>query len=208
MANLFKFAAAADHRLLDKESASEFCHPNIWELQSFPTFRRLVIGARSDEVALILELCRSLKGPFYPLIILRDPQSGLLPGRYETEDCLTHNQLWELLYPFRALFEQDGRADLWVISQSGEGQFIFDCHNIIYAYGDLDATKNRLKNLGFNEGQIDIPYPHAHYCHKELTRLEEQLFAMPGWLRSDLREADDEEPFTPERKPKSNPNYS
>ncbi len=59
---------------------------------------------------------------------------------------------------------------------------IYDNHEIIYAYGDLDKLKNSLIKKGFIEGVFEIPCPHSHHFNKEFDCLEERLFDYWEWM--------------------------
>ncbi len=88
---------------------------------------------------------------------------------------------------FQDFFEQDGRHHLWVMSWSEEGQFIFDRHNMIYAYGDLDRYESHLNSVGFARGRVAIPVLHAHYYHPEFNTAENELMAYWSWMKFPLQ---------------------
>ncbi len=112
----------------DLDPSTEFTYPNVWSRDVYPGWQRLTIGAREREIGLILELCRGMRGPFGVLYVLLVSRLGKPSGRYESASPVSYDELELFLYTFQEFLEQDGRHHVWVISASGEGQFIFDHH--------------------------------------------------------------------------------
>lgn len=175
----------------DLDSAVEFSHPDIWELEQYPDWSRIVIGARSSEIGLILDLCESLSKPFGVLWVLLGSRVGHAAGRYQSPYPVDHEQLSLFLYNFQDFFEQDGRHHLWITSTTGEGQFVFDNHNIMYAYGDLLLYEKKLIERGFVPGRIQIPAPHCHNYHAVFDGPEKEVMKYWDWVRFPLLEDDD-----------------
>jgi len=175
----------------DLESSNEFTFPNVWEREDQAEFSRITIGAREKEIPLILELCRNMDGPFCVLYVLVGSRLGRATGRYQNHEPLSFDELELFLYTFQEFFEQDGRHHLWVMSLSGEGQFIFDNHNILYGYGDIDEYQKYLSTLGFVSGNISIPSTHTHNYHPEFDMSEDELFDYWQWLHSPLQPGDE-----------------
>ncbi|WP_223789921.1 hypothetical protein [Marinicella meishanensis] len=164
---------------------------NLYQEESFTEFTRLIIGCEDKEIPLILEFCKGMNGPFGLLHVLLVSRTGKEPGRYQSAKPLSYDELKLFLYENQEYFEQDGRSHLWVFSISNEGQFIYDNHNYIYAYGDLERLTSILKDKGFDEGEILIPTPHTHNYHVEFDDVEESLFNSIEWLYSPLLDSDD-----------------
>lgn len=175
----------------DQIHGEEFTHPNIWHREDGEGWSRLVIGAREKEIPLILDLCRSMQGPFGILYILLGSRLGREPGRYQSLELLDYDDLELFLYTFQEFFEQDGRHHLWVQSASGEGQFIFDNHNLIFAYGDVDRYEATLGASGFQQGQVVTPSPHTHNFHPAFDVTEDELFEYWDWQMYPLEPGDD-----------------
>ena len=184
MGTLPKFVAPA------LDSTAEFTFPNVWRREEHPDWSRLVIGAREKEIPLILDLCRGMEGPFGVLYVLVASRLDHADGRYQSENPVGYDDLALFLYSFQEFLEQDGRHHLWVISLSDEGQFVFDNHNMTFAYGDLDRFETYLESAGFAQGTLSIPVPHTHNYHQEFDAAEDDLMAYWPWLRFPL-EPDD-----------------
>ena len=174
----------------DLDSSVESSYPNIWQREERKEWSRLLIGTREREIPLILELCRNFNGPFGILYVLVASRCGHGDGRYQNPEPINYDDLELFLYTFQEFLEQDGRHHLWVSSTSGEGQFVFDNHNLIYAYGNLDHYESQLASAGFSRGTVEIPVPHCHNFHAEFDRIEDELMAYWRWKRFPLQ-ADD-----------------
>jgi hypothetical protein len=169
----------------------EFTHPDIWQREAYPGWSRLCFGARDREIPIILELCRQCEGPFGILYVLLVSRLGNDDGRYESPEPISYDELERFLLQFRAFIEQDGRHHLWVRSLDDEAQFIFDNHNMVYAYGDLDRYQQQLESMGFQNGEVKTPAPHSHRYHAEFDADEAKMMAYWPWKKFPLQPDDD-----------------
>jgi len=174
----------------DLDSSIEFTYPNIWQREEYSGGSRLLIGAREREIALILDLCREFDGPFGILYVLLASRLGYDDARYQNPEPIDYDELELFLWTFQLFLEQDGRHHRWVISLSGEGQFIFDRHNIIFAYGNLERYESYLMTAGFRRGSVEVQVPHAHNFHAEYDSSEDELMKYWEWKKFPLQ-ADD-----------------
>jgi hypothetical protein len=175
----------------DLNHSVEFTYRNIWQREEYPGWSRLVIGAREREIPLILELCRDMRGSFEVLYVLIGPRTGHVPGGYQNPEPIAYDTLELFLYNFQEYLEQDGRHHLWVMSRNNDGQFIFDNHNVVYAYGDLPRHESHLDAMGFVPGQVVIPSPHSHLYHQEFDSAEDELMKYWSWIKFSLEPSDD-----------------
>ncbi len=169
---------------------TEFTFPNVWERETYPEYSRLLIGSEQHEVRRILELCRPLSGPFGVLYVLLASRLGNEPARYQSPEPIDYDDLELFLYTFQEYFEQDGRHAIWVSSLSGEGQFIFDQHNYVFAYGNLDRMTAQLTADGYSEGKVAVPFPHCHHYHVQFDEAEDEILKYWSWLKSPLEQSD------------------
>lgn len=172
------------------DNHNEVTWNNIYSNEIYPSFSRLVIGCRSGEISLILDLCKDMEGPFGVLHVLLISRLGKESGRYQVPKPLFYEELELFLYEHQEYFECDGRHNLWVTSLSGEGQFIYDQHNFIYVYGDTESIIKKLDSKGFSEGEITIPVPHCHNYHAEFDSKEQSVNDAFDWLYSPLQDGD------------------
>jgi len=174
----------------DFDPENEFAYPNVWEREAHPTWSRLVIGSREREIPLMLDLCRNFGGQYYVLYVLLVSQVGRDAGRYACPDPLSYDDLELFLYTFQEFFEQDGRHHVWVASTASQERLIFDQHNFIFAYGDLDRYEKTLEAKGYTRGPVRIAAPHAHHYHSEFIVKEDELFEYWKWVRHPLLAGD------------------
>ena len=174
---------------IDKQE--EWYWDNLYQRETTDKVDRVLIGCKNKEIPTILELCRNMEGPFGILYVLLVSRLGNESGRYQSPEYMTYEELELFLYEHQEFFEQDGRHHLWVASMAGEGQFIYDKHNFIFAYGPLSEYIKKLKGLGFQEGEISTPFPHVHHYHHQFDDEEEAVMKHWGWVHSPLQDDDD-----------------
>jgi hypothetical protein len=174
----------------DLDTSIEFTYPNLWAREEHRDWARLRIGAEEREIPLLLSLCRECKGPFGVLYVLVASRLGRDDARYQSPTPMNYEDLELFLYTFQEFFEQDGRHHLWIKALGDGSQFVFDNHNIIYAYGDLDRYERELEAAGFRAGKVEIPAPHAHHYHGEFDSSEDDLFEYCEWKKTPLQPSD------------------
>jgi hypothetical protein len=151
---------------------------------------RLEIGVSKRQVTLVQLLSAELEPPYgilYVLIVPRDRQNE---GRYELVSSLEPDELTAFFERYRVVFEQDGRHAVWV--QSASGQLVFTPHDIIYAYGPIEAFRAVLQRRDFVEKPVHIPAPHGHHYHPQFDPVVRDLLSRYSWTHYPLQELDDE----------------
>jgi hypothetical protein len=68
---------------------------------------------------------------------------------------------------------------------------VYDNHEILYAYGDLDALEQPLVNRGLRRGEVVVPFPHHHRYNAAFDADEDQLMRHWKWKWFPLQEGDD-----------------
>lgn len=151
---------------------------------------RLVIGASGSNIDLLGSLAaRFVDQPYFVLYVLLVSHTEHQPGRYQSP-LMSFEELWAFLDQFRDFFEGDGRHHVWIGSQ-GADFLVYDQHDLIFAYGTLDAYEDVLWNRGFTEEQFWIPTPHSHSFPPANTPRQEALFEHFSWRRFDLQPGDE-----------------
>jgi len=136
---------------------------------------RLVISCSRSPLATVKRLAAVLDGPFLLLWILHTPGTAVARGRYQSPP-LSKEDLDALLTEFGAFFEGDARGDVWLHTNT-PATVVYECHDLIYAYGPLDQFAQTLTDAGFSKGRPSIPAPHAHVYHHEFDPAETNLAA-------------------------------
>ncbi len=151
---------------------------------------RLIIAAAGGHVALVQNLVSCLQEPLRLLYVLVVPRGdAVLPGRYEAPTELSHAEVFAFFAEFAPFLEHDGRHHLWVGSP-GHGTVVYDRHNLIYAYGPLDCFEHHTAQMRRQPDRPDVPVPHWHAYHPEFDGAEDRLLRRFAWVRSELRQSD------------------
>lgn len=153
---------------------------------------RLVIAPASNHVELLCLLLGLMPGPFRFLYILVVSRTLTPEGRYELDQDLSREEMTTLLMEHREFFEADGRHTLFIGSQADNAMLVYDRHNVIYAYGDLDKYSQLLVQSGFRSEDVRFPVPHAHHYHDEMDDEETRLLRGRSWIQYPLKESDRE----------------
>jgi hypothetical protein len=148
---------------------------------------RLVIAPTHHHVHWLRRLSEGWAGGYFILYVLLQPRTGSLAGRYQSPP-LDRAGLEEFLESFGSFLQGDGRHNVWVGSLHEEGTLVYDQHNVIYAYGPLDAYEQVLASEGLHKAPVEVPAPHVHRYHPSFDADEARLMARWAWLRSDLTE--------------------
>lgn len=170
-------------------NSPSFDFQNKFAIEETMSGHRLVIGPSKDHIDVLLELARSFVDRYFLLYILLTPSGQRKPGRYQSP-MLSFKQTEALCRHFKAFLEGDGRHHLWIGSVDNKGMLVYDQHNVIYAYGDLAGFSQVLVELGFEEGRVEIPYPHSHHYHWELADLEDEMIEDREWMYLPLQPMD------------------
>ena len=157
-------------------------HPPVWSREPTSGPERLLIGAGRAPVALLTALAEVLPQPLFVLVVLRVPRAG---DECKLEsNALTQAEVLRFFGEFGELFEQDGRAQAWVgATARGEGLLVLDEHDLVYAYGPLDAFEAVLAGRGYEPGVPEVPDPHEHAYLERYDSLEVNLRECWDWRR-------------------------
>ena len=157
------------------------------------TVTRIVIGLGEKQIQLLGELASILlNAPYHILYVLVVARGGREEGRYQMSTPLDRQGLEAFLLRWRQFLEQDGRHHLWVASPPDPTFLVYDRHNVMYVYGDIERTAAVLRRLGYSEGSVTIPAPHVHHYHAECDTDEKELLSAYEWRRVPLRDGDRE----------------
>ncbi|NML66460.1 hypothetical protein HHL22_14710 [Hymenobacter sp. RP-2-7] len=156
-----------------------------------PNYTRLTIGASTEGVGLLLQLCDLLTPPFYCLYVLVIGRRNEQPGRYQSPWLETREELVNFLLDFKQPLEADGRHHLWICSPDDGATLVYDRHNLIYAYGPLELFSDRLRKLHYREEVVVMPFPHVHYFHDTTDTQVSELLNYWEWQHFPLKEVDE-----------------
>lgn len=174
----------ADNTFVENE------YGKIYELEKTPGYTRLKIGADTNQIDLILSLCKNLNPPYFILYVLVIARQGHEKGRYQSKQIDNIEEVNLFLNDFKEFFETDGRHHIWVGTVDNSGLLIYDQHNVIFSYGKVLEQIMVLKNEGFHEMQFDFPVPHAHRYNSDNDKFEDQILKYWDWEKFSLNEDD------------------
>ena len=181
---LIKFGVSEDQTL------RRYSHANTWMHHSHDGIDRLVIAPEKNHLHIMVELAKAWSGKSYLLYVLIYSRLGLHPtGRYQSRPNLSHSDIKKACSDFKTYLETDGRHHLWIASLDTSARVVYDHHNIIYAYGDLEIYKSMLKSLDFVEGPYTVPEHHAHVFHPANDYYEDKIMSR-GWAWCPLNKLD------------------
>lgn len=169
-------------------------YPNVWSIEKTSDGgSRLLIAPSADQVGLLIRLLQTMPEPFWLLYVLIVSRCESELGRYQTTELQTRIDAEKFLEDFRTFLEKDGRHNLWIKSASSPDMFIYDRHNVIYAYGQLSEWCSVLSDAGFSEVPlIRFPSPHSHHYHQSMDEEERRLLGYWDWNLTSLLQSDEE----------------
>jgi hypothetical protein len=168
-------------------------YDNIYEIQEYPSWSRLAIGAKEEHIPLMLEIAKSWQGPYGILYVLVVSRLGHhRPGRYQISQPCTLEDLDLFGSTFQEYFERDGRHHLWLMDLFSRSQLVFDNHGIIYAYGDVAWYSRFLDRSGFTREEVKISCPHGHHYNHEMDHFEDEIMNYWDWKWFPLQDEHDD----------------
>lgn len=125
-----------------------FEYGNVFSRETVRGVERLRIGLDDEHNRCLRTLTSPLIEPFQLLYVLHTTRTEAALGRYESPE-LDLEAVQAFLERFAQFLSEDARHDLWIRSHGNDATIVFDRHNLIYAYGPLDAFESTLRTLAF-----------------------------------------------------------
>jgi hypothetical protein len=123
----------------------------------------------------------------YVLVLSRKAQHEV--GRYQSA-WVNGDEAEAFIRRFGLFLQADGRHEFWIFCPN-HFQLIYDRHERIWIYGDLDSIVQQVREAGIPELPIEpIPAPHTHHYHAEFDPDEEAVMSYWEWTRTPLRDSD------------------
>ena len=133
---------------------------------------------------------RDIRNPVTRVLLQASSEQRPELGRYESPE-LDAEGVHAFLNSFGRFLSEDARQDFWIRSHGDDATIVLDRHNLIYAYGPLDAFEAVLRDLGLQAGEPpSIPDPHVHHYHPERDDDERAVLQAFDWNVKPLRESD------------------
>jgi hypothetical protein len=173
----------------------------IWENRDCPAaYARETVSSGRDRLALSLpqsatdvfrRLAEMMSEPFLVLYILHTPRGEGEKGRYQSEE-ITKTDLDEFLTTYERFFAEDARHDIWIRSIASGDMIIWDRHNDIFIYGDLDRFERALDDVGFNQQSKQPLGAHQHHYRVEFDNAAAAILAEFRWRKTPLQTQDEQ----------------
>jgi len=174
------------------EDPQSYQYANVWSREKTTGPERLVIAPSNEQIQLMIELSRIMAEPFWLLYVLTVPREQNEAGRYQSASPASRKDAESFLSRFKEFFEADGRHNVWLKSTSDFDLLIYDKHNIIYAYGQLDSFEDLLSRRGMKRVEdLRFPSPHIHNYAPEFDAEQSALLSYGEWKHSPLRDSDE-----------------
>jgi hypothetical protein len=154
----------------------------IFEIESTPSFTRLKIASDHEQIELLLKLCLNLTPPYFIHYVLVTSSLGNQLARYRSNEINSLKSVSEFLNEFKEFLEFDGRHHIWISNKDNSEILVYDQHNVIFSYGQLNNQLAILKAEGYKQTSFNFPYPHAHHFNPEFNILEEKILKYWPWV--------------------------
>ncbi len=169
-----------------------FEYSNLFYYEPLNGEGRITIGPSNKHVSLVLDLAEGWEQQEYHILyVLLLSHAGYQPGRYQSPRLASFEDLQLLLPTFQEFFENEGRHHIWVASTQSNEMLIYDQHNVIFTYGDLERYKRYLIERDFQEKSFRFPVPHIHSYPSENSKYEDELMEFFDWQYHPLAENDE-----------------
>jgi len=161
-------------------------YPDIWDREP-TTPERLVIAPASNHCTLLLDLANLWLQDSWLLYVLLLSRRDHKPGRYQSPDTVSGEQLQDFLDAYGCFLNSDGRHHFWIAAPDWEGGLVYDHHNVIYAYGPLESFEELLQSRGFHRAEVRVPVPHTHRYYAANDIYEARILDHWSWLYMPLQ---------------------
>lgn len=158
----------------------------IFEIETTDSYRRIKVAADNNQVDLMLKLCSNLTPPYFVLYVLVISRIKNEPGRYQSKQIESLNEVEIFLNEFKDYIQTDGRHHIWIGTVDNSGLLIYDQHNVIFCYGQFEQQLITLRKESFKELPFSFPVPHAHSYNLENDKFEEQILKYWDWEKHQL----------------------
>jgi hypothetical protein len=167
------------------------CSPVFAIQQVSPKSERIAINLPRSSTDVFRTLSHAIEPPFYILYLLHTSRGEGRQGRYQSGP-FERDQLGSFLGRFELFFSGDARHDIWIKAAKSSDLMVWDRHNDIFVYGEIDKFKLLLGTLGFREGQLEHFGPHQHSYREEFDKDAKAILEDFDWSWSPLRPEDEQ----------------
>src|SRR5690606_13264921 len=95
------------------------------------------------------------------------------------------------IWTFQNFFEGDGRHHLWIASPHSSDLLVYDQHDVIFGYGNLDRFESVLSDHNYSPEEFWFPAPHWHGYDPSNVKAEDEVMGYFDWTYSELQPGDE-----------------
>lgn len=148
----------------------------------------ITIGADQEQIELVLKLLLRFRQP--PFRVTWEHRvsrtTGVDEGLYTLDGIRNVDEVRGFLEEFRDSFEGDARHVVRLYAHTGRTEIVYDEHNLILLEGGIEGVPEYLRELGFDDGLGEMPYPHVHKYHDRFDKAPLAMKKYAQWVYAPL----------------------
>jgi hypothetical protein len=153
-----------------------------------PAGNKLIVTPEKEQIKEMLKLFGQNKDNKYSIIYFL-----LSSGKYQSANPLTSNELEIFCKKYTDYLESDGRHNFGIMDINTNDTVIYDHHNILYVYGNLEDKIEILEKNGYKKVEkITIPKAHCHLFNSENDEIQNEIIKNNEWNITLIKDQDKE----------------
>ena len=189
--NLIKYGFSTDPNM---DNVEELQYENEYAIEKTTGNDRLIVSTKNGYINLMLELLKEdTNCQYFILYVLHVSRCNNKLGRYQIPDPITWDKLNIFCAKYSNYFETDGRHHFWIMNYDTNDFIVYDNHNVLYVYGNIESKIKILENKMYKKVEkIRFMKPHTHHYNKENDHFENEIIHSNEWIVSSLVEEHDD----------------
>ena len=175
------------------ENVIELKYKKEYSIENLMGNNRLIVSPEKHHINMMLKLLGNEKDcEYFILYVLIVSRCDNELGRYQIANTLTWDELKIFCNKYSNYLETDGRHNFWIINCDTNDLVVYDRHNVLYVYENLESKIKILEKHGFKEAEnIIFKTPHCHVYNKENDSFEKEIIENYEWIFSTLMDGDE-----------------
>ena len=188
--SLIKYGFSADENM---DNVVELKYANEYAIEKTTESERLVVSLENGQVNMMLDLLKGYDNcKYFILYVLVVSRCDNKLGRYQIENLITWEELNVFCNKYSKYLETDGRHHFWIVNYDTKDLVVYDQHNVLYVYGDIESKIKVLENNGYKKvDEINFSIPHIHCYNEENDYFENEIIKNNKWITFPLKERDE-----------------
>jgi hypothetical protein len=154
---------------------------------------RLIVAPESGHINMMLDLLREGDDDgYFILYVLIVSRCDNTLGRYQSANLMAWDELNMFCKKYSSYLETDGRHHFWITNYDTQNFVVYDHHNVLYVYGDIETKIKILEDGGYKKVEkIVFEAPHTHFYNEENDCFENEIIKASEWIVFSLQEEHD-----------------